>query len=426
MCDVICAITDAGTFFAKNSDRPVGEPQVLQSLPARHPGDDPAEPTPARLRTQYIEIEDAGAVPCLLSRPVWLWGAEHGVNDYHVAIGNEKIYTLDDPYEAPPALIGMDLVRLGLERSSTARQALATITALIEAHGQGGVGDAHANEPYWSSFLIADPSEAYVLETSAGNWVARRVARGGDAAISNRVTIRSDWAMASAAFSPGEDFDRRRSPEAPTAHADVRLAASRSFLDSLAAHPLPGTRGAFPQRHPEATVDGVTAFAGLFASHLRDHGTGPWGNPLDPAALPVAPPTFSLPDGTGVSVCMHIRSYQATTSSMVAFLPSEHGRRARGWTALGSPCVSIFVPVLVPDALPALLAEEATWQRFDLLRQSVEDDPCSIGRIRAALAPLEHSLWLEAACLDDSGAAWQAFHSSATTAIDDVLASLGV
>ena len=33
-----------------------------------------------------------------------------------MAIGNEKIWTIDDPRTLPRALLGMDLVRLGLER----------------------------------------------------------------------------------------------------------------------------------------------------------------------------------------------------------------------------------------------------------------------------------------------------------------------
>ena len=93
----------------------------------------------------------------MLARPTWLWGAEHGVNEHGVAIGNEMVNTVDDPRAAPPALLGMDLVRLGLERAASADEALEVMTTLLERHGQGGVGDAVNDVSYWSSFLVADP-----------------------------------------------------------------------------------------------------------------------------------------------------------------------------------------------------------------------------------------------------------------------------
>src|SRR6185503_9640723 len=103
---------------------------------------------------------------------------------------------VDDPRLAEPALIGMDLVRLGLERSRTAEQALEVMTALLERHGQGGVADRTHAEAYFSSFLVADPTQAWVLETSARTWAARPV--DDTAAISNRLTLGTDWARASA------------------------------------------------------------------------------------------------------------------------------------------------------------------------------------------------------------------------------------
>ena len=49
-------------------------------------------------------------------------GSSTGVNDAGVVAGNETIYTTLDPADAPPALIGMDLVRLGLERATQRRR----------------------------------------------------------------------------------------------------------------------------------------------------------------------------------------------------------------------------------------------------------------------------------------------------------------
>ena len=101
--------------FAKNSDRPPGEVQIAWPFGRRASAG-------CTLRTQYLSIGDTGAHAALLSCPTWLWGAEHGVNEHGVAIGNERVSTTHDAAAATPALIGMDLVRLGLERARTARR----------------------------------------------------------------------------------------------------------------------------------------------------------------------------------------------------------------------------------------------------------------------------------------------------------------
>ena len=242
----------------------------------------------------------------MLSQPTWLWGAEHGVNACHVAIGNEKIWGTADPYSAAPALIGMDLVRLGLERGRNAADAIDVMTWLLESHGQGGVADSSTGEPYWSSFLVVDPSSAWVLETCGQTWAARPVDEA--AAISNRLTIRTDWTRASSDVAGGADFDIWRSPDAPTGHADRRLQASLEYLNSVRTDPGRG--------RPSQVV-----------GHLRDHGSGPWGIPGSPGAV-CEPPEAAFPDGRGVTICMHVRGFQATTSSMVADLPEDSERPA--------------------------------------------------------------------------------------------------
>lgn len=372
MCDTLYVRAGGEAWFAKNSDRPVSEVQlVAEHLPRSSGG---------VLRTQYLELEDRGARAALLARPEWLWGAEHGLNADGVAIGNEKVYTVVDADGLPPALIGMDLVRLGLERAGTAAEAVAVVTDLLERHGQGGVADATAREAYCSSFLVADATEAWVLETAGSLWAARRHADW--AAISNRLVLGEDWELGSEGLEPGADFGRFRNPDAPTGHADVRLAASERFCQKV--------RGSASSAPPTASVGAAAVVA-----HLRDHGTGPWGAPGAGGPV-VPPPELVLPDGTGVSVCLHVRGYQATTSSMVAQLgPARPGAPRRAWVALGSPCVTPFVPVFLPGGVPAELGSATVWRAFARLRDLVEQDGSRLEAVRSVVGALEAELWEE-------------------------------
>src|SRR5207248_9110898 len=118
---------------------------------------------------------------------------------------------VDEPRGTPAALLGMDLVRLGLERGRDADEALAVMTTLLEAHGQGGSGEPGRDEPYHNAFLVADRHAAWALETSGRTWAARRVETGG-LAISNRVSLSRDWTAASADVVAGSDFQRWRQP----------------------------------------------------------------------------------------------------------------------------------------------------------------------------------------------------------------------
>src|SRR5262245_45472149 len=102
-----------------------------------------------------------------------MWGAEMGVNQHGVAIGNEALHA-KTPAQRRRALIGMDLVRLGLERAATAKQAVEVMIELLERHGQGG-DCGHLGRFYYNNgFIVADPAEAYVLETAGRWWAVQR------------------------------------------------------------------------------------------------------------------------------------------------------------------------------------------------------------------------------------------------------------
>ena len=185
MCDTFVALPDAtlegAVIFGKNSDRPRGEAQNVVAYPAkRHATGDSVQCT----YLQILQPEQTYGV--ILSRPDWMWGAEMGVNEHGVAIGNEAVWTSEPCAET--GLLGMDLLRLGLERGATAREALQVIIDLMAEYGQGGNCAQHFAFNYHNAYLIADPIEAWVLETAGCYWVAELVTTG-TRSISNALTI---------------------------------------------------------------------------------------------------------------------------------------------------------------------------------------------------------------------------------------------
>ncbi|KRY86007.1 Secernin-3 [Trichinella pseudospiralis] len=186
-CDtfvVLPAYTENGlVIFGKNSDRPRNEVQEVIYIPATDHGTD------KKLKCTYIEIDQVPhTFAVVLSKPAWMWGAEMGSNEHGVVIGNEAVYTkLNSSDDSVERLLGMDLLRLGLERSKTARESVDVISSLLEKYGQGGRCSDEMDMTYHNSFLMADRQEAWVLETAGRHWAAERVE--GFRNISNNLTI---------------------------------------------------------------------------------------------------------------------------------------------------------------------------------------------------------------------------------------------
>jgi hypothetical protein len=266
------------------------------------------------------------------------------VNEHGVAAGNEKIFTTQNPRELPPALLGMDVVRIVLERAATVDDALEICTSLIEAYGQGGTGEPHQDEPYFSSFLLADANGAWVVETSNRTWVARSADSG--ASLSNRVSLNTNWTRASVDVAPGTDFDSYRLSTVPTNRADHRLETTGTCVAN-------GAR---------------TTFADITKT-LRSHSD----------------------NGTGFTVCMHLREWHAqTTASMITYLHRD-GSEPQTWVCLGNPCVGVYIPVAA-GRIPAELADERQWARFAMLRDRVENGAETLDHVRAVLDPVEAEL----------------------------------
>jgi secernin len=356
MCDTQVLVEAGAVWFAKNSDREPSEPQPVVRLPAVR-----GDPAPT-VRATYVDVPqvpDRHAV--LLSKPVWCWGAEMGVNERGVAIGNEAIFSRQRT--VAPGLLGMDLVRLGLERAATAAEAVDVMTRLLAQHGQGGpAGFQDKGFCYDSSFLVADATGAWVLETAGREWAQRRVT--GAYAISNQLTL--------------DGFARRH---------DTRVLP---FFARAA------DRRALSLRHLQR---GAPASLVRLALQLRAH----QGGDEDPAR------------GSNADVCMHaagfIRRHQ-TTGSMIARLTAA-GPTAL-FTGTSAPCLSIFRPaafagdfaVLTP---PGKEVEALLWRRHEFLHRRALADPELRERLRATRDPIEAKIF--AALAADAPTAEQLAHA---------------
>jgi secernin len=326
-CDTWVAmkdITETGTvILAKNSDRPLDDCQPLVYQPKK------TWPEGNTLKLEYREIPQTKVTYATLgSSPYWCWGYEEGVNEYGVAVGNEAVYTksLKELKAAEKkgvreelGLLGMDLLRLGLERGKTAHEVLEVITNLVAEYGQWGAGFpgvSHYKGSYDNSFLIADAKEAWILETVGRRWIARKIDYGYGA-ISNGLGIGTKWDLASAdiidyALEKGWcPTARRESFNFARAYGD-----RKEKLLNLAGWRAKTTAGSL-EKKKEISVTSMMQIAKVHFPPICMH---------------------KLPSGTG-----SVR----TASSIIAILPASDDKLVQFWWTPGPPCRGIYVPFFI-------------------------------------------------------------------------------
>jgi dipeptidase len=373
MCDALVAAgdetADGVTLFGKNSDRHRGECQpLLQFAEASHTDK-------SKVRCTHIEIPQVAETYRVLGHsPWWVWGFEHGVNEHAVAIGNLTVFS-NEPVEAAPGLIGMDLVRLALERGRSAREALEVIATLIESYGQGGSANAPGAEGYHNSFLLADAEEAWVLETSNRRWAARRARLDS---CSNQYSLGDDWEIGSRdfeSFARGQGWWRN--------HGRVNVAGAYRNRD------VPASIS--EQRHQRSQQllelgRGRHDVAG-FARMLRDHGAGTlaWE------------PTGDAARDFCSTLCAHSEPISWTTASLIAKLPADVEQPWPVWVSFGTPCTGVFLPVYLAGVIPAVFARggehdepDSAWWAFEHLDSAAAlDSARSTPALRAGWAAFE-------------------------------------
>ena len=397
-CDTMVALGNAThngqTIFAKNSDRPADECQPLVQRTAEvH--------APASLtQCQFVTLpQTAVTYRHVGSRPHWCWGYEHGFNEHQVVIGNEALPS-KLPAADEPKLVGMELLRLGLERARTAAEAVDVITTLVTHYGQGKFANDAGVRTYDNGYIVADPSEAYVIETAGHEWAVQRVQNA--IGISNVYSVETGWDQTSPTA--------RQTAIANGGWRDVdgRL----NFANAYTASSRTEGSGAMRRARSCAVLGGRVGGidAQTMMAILADHGDG---------VTPDEP--FQTQVRSSMGICRHPEpdgSGGCTAASLVADLCADGSRLPVYWCSFYSPCLGLFLPIFCEGTIPSILANggatfsnESPWWRFHRLNQMVLQDPARLtplvrrgwAKLQRQLLESAYPLAQEARLLIDSG-----------------------
>lgn len=374
--------------LAKNSDRPLGECQPLVLIPGQ------TYPAGATVQCTDLTIPQAVRTYTVLgSRPYWIWGFEMGVNEWGLAIGNEAQGSRCEA-ENETGLLGMDLLRLGLERAKTCREAISIITELLEQYGQNANASPLFDRRYENSFLLVDPKEMWLLETAGRQWAARQVE--GRYAISNCYTIGGDYDLCSDGL---ERYARDRRWLAPSEPFDFTKAYT---------NPAPRQTASVPRwRRLNKLIEaaGETMTQAQVQRVLRDHFEGE-----------LIEPRHGHFYGGFTTICMHAMTWDAcqTAASLLAYWQEGLGWVCR-W-APSMPCCSAYIPLYVTGTLPESLTrgggkfeERSLWWVVERLAETVSmDEERFAPAVREALRELELNLEQEARQTERQAAALMA------------------
>lgn len=357
MCDTFVYLPESieePVIFGKNSDREPDEAQGIVHYPNY-------STSSKSQRTTYIEVEtDAQKLEVYLSKPFQLWGAEMGVNQYGVAIGNEAVFTKLPIEKKNTGLTGMDLLRLALERAITAKEALENIILFLEKYGQNACGGYRDKKFYYhNSFIIADAHSAFVLETAGTFWVYQKIK--GFRAISNGLSIE-------------QEFDGIHPDAIAHAHKKgwVKKQQAFSFKKAFSQFLMPRLAACEHRRKMSEHKSGIFRQFDVSAafSILRTH---------------EQPDNFSPKRAGTKSICMHNNGLfcpHQTTGSMVAVLRKNNLPHTVWFTGSSNPCISLYKPFYFGDTLlneeqfqqPGAHADVSYWWKWEIRNRKFRND----------------------------------------------------
>ena len=371
MCDSFVALgnstANGSVLLAKSADTSVNEAQHLVRQPRREYREG------AFVRITHLNIPQARVThETILGKSFWAWGTEVACNEHGVSAGNEGAFSKQKEEDKAGATV-IDLLRLAVERASTAREAVNVIAHHVETYGQSGNSQFYGGFFCDSGILVSDRAEAYVVNCAGRHWAVREV--DDVMAISNRYQITDDWDLSSLRSDNGTKPDFRASFADEEAEEEVAASRRESRAQSL----LEARKGSI----------GVKDLANI----LRDVGE--------------EPEAYNIPDDERPTrICMHAGPHESRFWHATNAMISDAGvDGVTVWmTGTSATDLSVFKPLFFGVPLPNLgpmplgTYEEGIlwWKHERLHRRAIADYAALKPAIRADFDPLEQEFFAEA------------------------------
>jgi len=289
-----------------------------------------------------------------------------GMNEYGVSIGGHGVSS-KEPISKKKGLSFFEVIKLVMERTRNAREAVNLIGQLAEEHGQTGMGTDNA-------YCVGGSDGGWIVEVAARNWVAKRCPDDGIITYANQYLIESEWDSSSADLinyaerrgwyvpgrSGGKPFSFRgcygKNFDMP--YNTLREQRMRSLLDDKVGHITIQDIIELTRDHYEGTE--YSRYTTI------DKGTSKEPYPYPPHKSPYR--TICVPRTQASMVC-------TSRSDM----PREIGNIM--WLCMSSPCSSVYLPIYAGSSKAPKeymmgkgeYDQASAWWAFDQLQRLVDN-----------------------------------------------------
>jgi dipeptidase len=292
-----------------------------------------------------FQLKDGQKIPQIEETYAFIWPAAecNGINEHQVAIADDTGSCRKELFQNERGLDLEEFVKLALQRSKTAREAVENMGKLIEKYGYRSY-----NGKWGDIFSIADAHEGWWMEVAIGGlWVAQRVPDDGFVVLANRFRIgaidlkdNSRYLCAENLISYATERGWYDAEKGPFNFSQIygELRKGREFYNSR--REWRGNCLLAGQKFSEETNPLIVTAAKKITPQdimhvFRDHYEGTQYDLTEGY-------TKGSPHHTSERVICTIYTDASTVAQLRDWLPPEIGGVL--WLAVGTPCSSVYIP----------------------------------------------------------------------------------